>query len=173
MRTRSKLATVALATGLALVGLAAPSQAAPGDTTATFIVTTGSFGITVPASAALGTAAIGSATVAGSLGAVSVADNRGLVAGTWNVGVLSSTFVSGANVVPATNVAYTAGTPTTGSVGVFTSAPLFPVAAGLTTAATWAGVGSSLVSWNPTLTIALPTNLVAGTYTGTFFHSVA
>jgi hypothetical protein len=176
MRTRSKFAAAALTTGLALAGLAGsgvPAHAAPGDTVTTFIVATGSFGITVPGSAALGTVNIGTASVAGSLGAVTVADNRGLVAGTWNVGVLSSTFVSGATVVPVTNVAYTSGTATTSSVGVFTPAVLFPVAAGLTTAVTWTGVGSSLVSWNPTLTIALPTNLVAGTYTGTFFHSVA
>ncbi|MEA2826398.1 MAG: hypothetical protein QOG43_837 [Actinomycetota bacterium] len=176
MRISSKLAVVVLTSGLALagvVGIAGPAQAAPGDTVTTFIVTTGSFGITVPGTAALGTVAIGAASVTGSLGAVTVADNRGLVAGTWNVGVLSSTFVSGSTVVPVTNIAYTSGAATTSSTGVFAPAVAFPVAAGLTTAVTWTGVGSSLVTWSPSLTIALPTNLVAGTYTGTFFHSVA
>lgn len=176
MKTGSKFATAAICAGLAvagLVGVAGPAQAAPGETVTTFIVTTGSFGISVPDNAALGSVAIGATTVTGSLGAVTVADNRGLVAGVWNVGVLSSTFVSGATVVPVTNILYSSGLPTTTSVGVFTPAVAFPVAAALTTAVTWSGVGSSSVTWSPSLTIALPTNLVAGTYTGTFFHSVA
>jgi len=35
------------------------------------------------------------------------------------------------------------------------------------------GSGANSVSWNPTLTIAVPSGAVAGTYTGTVVHSVA
>jgi hypothetical protein len=36
-----------------------------------------------------------------------------------------------------------------------------------------AEVGATSVSWNPTITVTLPSSVVAGTYTGTITRSVA
>ena len=33
--------------------------------------------------------------------------------------------------------------------------------------------GNTTVSWNPTVTVTLPSNVAAGTYTGTITHSAA
>lgn len=185
MRTRSKLATLTLSTGLALAGIAGisgPAEAATsGGTIATFTITAGSLDIVVPGSTvALGTGVIstGTRTASATLGSVSVTDNRGALVGSWTTGVSSTSFVTGTStanetVVPA-SIAYSAGaaTATTGT-GVFAPLTVVALAATPGSAATYVGVGNNSATWNPTLTFALGAQQVAGTYTGTITHSVA
>jgi hypothetical protein len=169
MRTSSKISTLAIATGLVVAGFAGPAQAQL--TTATFTIGTGSIAISAPGTSNLGTVTAGAATASGSLGAVTVTDNRGVLAATWSAGVISTAFV-GPTTILATGVTYASGTPTTTSVGVFVPSAAIPVV-GAAVAGTWAGPGSNLVSWNPTVTVLLPVQQVAGAYSATITHSVA
>lgn len=184
MRTRSKLFTIALATGLALAGFAGPAQAAlTGSTIATFTITAGALAITVPASTvalATGTVNTGAATAAAQLGGVTVADTRGALLNSWTTTVSSTTFVlpgatPTANEIVAVNqIAYSAGASTAHTgLGAFVPGTLanggVPGTAGTHTAF----AGNSSTTWNPTLTFTLLSSQVAGTYTGTITHSVA
>ena len=182
MKTRTKLATLAMTTGLAIAGIAGPAQAAQtGSTIATFTITAGALDITVPASTvALGTGTIstGALSASATLGTVAVTDTRGALVGNWTAGVSSTSFTTGTataneTVVPA-SVAYSAGAAlaTTGT-GVFAPLGVPALAATPGSAATYVGVGNNSASWNPTLTFTLGAQQVAGTYTGTVTHSVA
>ena len=183
MRTRSKLATLVLSSGLAVAGfagLAVPAQAATsGSTTTTFTLTAGALAITVPASTvalATGTVNTGAATAAGQLGSVTVADTRGLLVNSWTTTVSSTTFVTGTSTtnetVAVANIDYTSGASTAHTgLGVFVPT-LVPTALGAD--ATYTGAaGNSSTTWDPTLTFTLLSSQVAGTYTGTVTHSVA
>lgn len=187
MRTRSKLATIALSTGLAFAGFAGISGSAQaatsGDTTTTFTLTGGELAITVPNSADLGSAATGTATIAAQLGAISVADGRGTLNGSWAASVASTDFTTGAGsaeeTVANSNADYWSGgaTSTTGT-GTFTpgqatagaSEPLGAPATALTATSV---VGNNTATWNPTVNINIPSASVEGTYTGTITHSVS
>ena len=180
MKTRSKLATIALATGMALAGFAAPAQAA--DTTTTFTLTVGGLAVSAPTSQVLGSVATGAATTASvALGTVSVADGRGALLGSWTASVASTTFTTGAastnETIASVNVKYLSGlaTSTTGT-GVFLPGQA-AIAVGLGTSTTAfsasAVVGNNTAAWNPTVNVAIPSASVAGTYTGTITHSVA
>ena len=185
MRTRSKLATLALSTGMALVGIAGavvPAQAVtPGDTIATFTITAGALAVTVPASTVAintGTVNAGAATASGQLGSVTVADTRGALLNNWTATVSSTTFVTGgastAETVAVNQIAYSSGAATASSgLGAFVPGTLangsLPGTAGTHTAF----AGNSSTTWNPTLTFTLLSSQVAGTYTGTVTHSVA
>lgn len=157
---------------------AAPAAHAAG-TSGTFTLTSGTLSISQPASASLGSAAVGSLTLSGSLGAVTVTDNRGALTATWTSSVTSTDFTTGGGTtfekVTAANIAYTAGAATSSTgVGAFvpgTIAQMSNTTAG--TAGTWAGTGNNSVTWNPTLAFTLSASQVAGTYTGTVTHSVA
>lgn len=182
MKTRTKLATLVLTTGLAVGGVAGPVQAAQtGSTIATFTISAGSLDVTVPASTvALGTGTIstGALSASAALGTVAVTDTRGALVGNWTTGVSSTSFTTGTataneTVVPA-SIAYSAGaaSATTGT-GVFAPLVVPALAATASSAATYVGEGNNSASWNPTLTFTLGAQQVAGTYTGTVTHSVA
>jgi hypothetical protein len=174
MRTRSKLAAIAVTAGLALAGVAGSATAAVADATnATFAITGTGLGITVPASTvALASVSTGAATASGQLGAVTVADNRGALVNSWTATVTTSAFVTGTSTpnetVTVPNIAYDSGAFTAHSgQGTF-------VAGTLTTPPSYtAGAGNSSTTWNPTLTFTLLSSQVAGTYTGTITQSVA
>ncbi|ADP81742.1 hypothetical protein [Frankia inefficax] len=174
---------VLTAAGLALL-TAVPADAA--TTTVTFTLTGGALTISAPATANLGTAAVGTATLSGSLGAVTVTDARGALLGTWTASVFSTNFTTGggtpSETIAATAVNYASltATSTTGTA-VFTpgqatvglAAPLGTTAPGLTAFSATAIVGNNTATWNPTLVVNIPSAAVAGTYTGTVTHSVA
>lgn len=180
----SRLAAVAATAALAvaaLIGAAGPAHAAPGDTTATFAITSGTLAISVPASTvalATGTVRTGSATAAGQLGTVAVTDTRGALVNTWTATVTSTAFATGTGssneTVAKTNIAYSSGLATsTSGEGVFVPGALASMAvAG--SGASWTGAaGNASAAWNPTLTFSLLNSQVAGTYSGTINHSVA
>lgn len=176
MKTASKLATVALSSGLAVagfVGIASPASAAPGDTAGTFAITGGTIAISNPATANFGSVATGTLTVSGLLGPVSVVDTRGALVNSWTTSVTSSAFVAGTSTpgetVTEPNVTYVSGATTAHTgLGVFVPGTKNP------TPPSYAGAaGNSSTTWNPTVTFALQTSQVAGTYTGIVTHSLA
>ena len=117
MKTRSKLATLALSSGLAVAGFAGLAGPAHAEVTnATFAITAGGLAITVPASVAFAAVSTGAASATGQLGAVTVADTRGALLNSWTTTVTSSAFVTGTSTpgetVTEPNVAYVSGTST-------------------------------------------------------------
>jgi hypothetical protein len=165
-------------------GIAAPMAAfadtPPGGTSTTLGVTGGDLTITVAGSASLGAVNAGQSSLEGQLGTVTVQDMRAEYNGAWNASAVASDFansdVPDAADIPATDITYSPGSATdqsgdatfqagaggamstVGSVDAFSTAD---------------EVGVASVSWDPNISFALPSNVVAGTYTGTVTHSVA
>lgn len=160
---------MAIATGLVVAGFAGPAQAQV--TTATFTIGAGSIAISAPATSDLATVTAGATTASGALGAVTVTDNRGVLAAAWSASVISTAFVSTGATIPATSVTYASGAATT-SVPTFVPSVGLAVT-GVAIAGTWAGTGSNVVSWNPTVSVLLPVQQVVGAYSATITHSVA
>jgi hypothetical protein len=166
---------IALTSGLGPTDAAA----APGDSTVTFDITSGSLTITVPGAAALGSGAPDS-TIVGQMGNITVTDSRAAADASWTAEVKATDFTSGAggpgHIVPATAISYSAGTPSsTVGNGTFTPGPDGPLdTATLHTAFSHVGgTGNNAVTWNPSLTVTVDQANAAGVYTGTVTHSVA
>jgi len=180
---RSKLATIALSTGLAAGVIAGPAQAVAGDTIATFTITAGTLSISVPASTvalSTGTVNTGASSASALLGNVTVADTRGALVNTWTTTVSSSTFVlpgatpTSNETVAKANVAYSSGASTAHTgLGAFVPGTLAGLGSAGTGASYTGAAGNSSTTWDPTLTFTLLSSQVAGTYTGTINHSVA
>jgi hypothetical protein len=175
---RHKLLAMA-AMGMALSGLATGTARA-GVTTTTFTLTGAGLGVSVPTSANLSSSTnIGVTSLSSQLGNIQVADNRGSLGTAWTATVSTTTFTTGAQgtheTIPKANVSYASGLPST-STGLGVDVPtLVPVALGTPQVAfAHTGViGSQTTTWNPTVSITVPVDAVAGSYTGTLTHSVA
>lgn len=167
---------IAAAAALGVVAVtAAPAAAA--ETDITFEVTGGALSISAPESVDLGTGSSGADTGADSLGTVAVADQRAGLNVSWTATAAATDFtnstVTEAAPVEAA-VEYDAGTVTTsGTVqavpspaGTVGNTPATVVTATLI-------VGANTASWNPTVSVTLPLDAVAGSYTGTITHSVS
>lgn len=156
-----------------LAASTATATAAAGDTTTTFSINGGALSVTVQADATLANAATGAASVTGNLGAVAVTDNRGGTAN-WNVMSTSTAFTNAAGGANSNGVSYNAGTVAeTGDMTIADGAdvPLSAVAAEV--AGPTAVAGNNTASWNPTLTVSLPSNALAGAYSGTVNTSIS
>jgi hypothetical protein len=146
------------------------------DTITTFSVNSGALVLTVPATANLGNGAPGT-TFSGALGPVEVTDNRALLNASWTTTVSSTDFTTGAGTAAETILSealtYTPGTvTTTGGISVLTHAvALSPSSQAVVIAS--AGDGNNTASWNPNISVAVPTTAVTGTYTGTISESVS
>lgn len=145
--------------------------------------------LTCPDSADLGEGTPGS-SASGSIGPCTVDDSRTSGAGTWTVTVASTNFtytgVTPNYVIPATAATYTI--PPGSITGVTGTAPNNPASGGLTFTAAGSGPPGNpvtvltgepptyTVTWNPTLTIAIPASAAittgTGVYTGTITTSV-
>ena len=179
MNTRSRL--VATAAGMLTVGIilvALPASAS--ETPITLTVTGGALMISAPTgSVSLGSqASSGSATnVSNTLGSVQVRDARSGETG-WVASVGSTAFAPAldATAIPDSAVGYAVGnlTASTGTA-TFTRG----------TDASLASLGSVLpvltatdvnldnsATWNPTINLAVPADIAAGTYIATISHSV-
>jgi hypothetical protein len=181
-------AAAILATGLlpaaAFAAMTSPASIAA-DTPVTFTVANGGISISAPtATAALSDPAIGG-TATGSLGVVEVTDAQGLDGGTWNVEASTSTFITGAGTttpetIPITDVGYDPGAvgdmTITGTVTV-TPTDVTIAGGGLTGDVTVVAasdiVGNDTVSWNPVITVLVPSTNVSGAYAGTITNSLA
>lgn len=180
-----KLIAIPIMAGLlGMAALAAPlaAQASTADTPVTFNLGAGSLSIQEPSSATL-SATVGNASAQSELGTVTVVDDTGNPAGGWDATAVAGDFTGETNgvVIPSSAVSYNAGTISGDtSVGTFTPAGLVNIgtptgeapAATVVTAAD--ETGNATVSWDPTVTIALPSSgVVADTYDGTITESVA
>jgi hypothetical protein len=181
MKLRTKILATAAA-GLSMTALAA-GPAMAGSTPTSFTITGGSLAISVPASADLSAAATTASTLSAALGSVQVTDQRGALAGTWTASVTGSAFTTGAasaqETIANTAVSYWSGAATASSgVAVTTPGQLLALNAqtlgqSRTAFSAAATVGNNSTTWNPTIVIAVPSNVVAGTYSGTITHSIA
>jgi hypothetical protein len=170
-----------LATLLGAIALALPVSAA--GTSTTFTLAGGSLSVSVPTSKDLGSVATGTASISGQLGTVTVTDNRGVLLGSWSASVSSTDFTTGGatsnETIDKGKGAYWSGnaTATSGTAtfvpGQLTSGNAQDLSVSRTAFSASAIVGNNSASWNPTVTITIPSGAVAGTYTGTITHSVA
>jgi hypothetical protein len=161
--------------GLALLAAnALPASAATsGDTATTFSLTGGSLDVAVAADAALTSGASGAASVSGTLGDVSVTDARGGTAGWTASAAVTTPFAHTGGGTTASGVSYNAGAVTeTGDVTATSAGATALTGAAAAVVSATAVTGNNSGSWNPTLTVALPSNALAGDYTGTITTSV-
>jgi hypothetical protein len=180
MNIRTKAVITAGAVVTMIAGSSPMARAAPGDTPATFAITAGTLGISVPSGTvnlgSLGTGASGFANRP--LGNVTVTDTRGALLATWVATVSSTNFTTGGGSTDETvlksAIAYASGSPVSGSSGTGTFVPgtLATMTTAGTAAAWTAGVGNNTQVWNPQLSFTLLPTQVAGTYSGTINHSV-
>jgi hypothetical protein len=137
----------------------------------------GSLSISVPGARNLGSAASDASSLSGSLGAVTVTDTRGLLALDWAATVSATSFTTGdqtaTETIPKSALFYAPGTATkTG-----TSLLLHPGGGLLSQersaySATLV-VGNNTAVWNPTITVTLPAQVLAGPYAGVITHSAS
>lgn len=162
-----------------LAVLACPTSATAEDTPVTLEVTGGGLGITVPA----GPVNFGSTTVSSSpqmvtsqLGDVAVTDQRGGTAG-WTVTAQAVDFMGPNNTTismsaPNSSTYHAPQANVIGTATVIPSdlSPMYPP--GPVQTATGVS-GTNSANWNPTISITVPANSLAGTYTSTIAHSVS
>ena len=170
-------AALALAGSAALIGVTTvPALAVTTDTTPTTVtITPGVLSITVPTGASLSTGVPGANSTA-TLTATKVTDER---AGTVNwtatvaLPVLTGNTLT-TQTIPTTGATYLAGTATlTGSPTVTTPATVTDVSTAKTSQVTTAVSGNNSASWTATLTVPIPAQVLADTYTGTLTQSVS
>jgi hypothetical protein len=157
---------------------AGAAGASTGPTSVTFTVVTGTLSITTPDTANFGTTTAGASSVSGSLGTVTVSDSRSTLGRGWTATVSSTDFTTGTGTgnqdIPAANVSYSPGLATaTSGTGTFLPGGSGALSSAKTAFTASLESGSTSVSWNPTVTVTLPSNIAAGTYAGTITHSVA
>ena len=142
----------------------------------------GFLSISVPSSATLPAVAPG-ATASAGLGPVTVTDNRALASASWTATVTGTAFISGSGTaqqtIPLTRVTYWSGpaTATSGS-GTFTpgqaaASNAVNLTAGRVAFSLTGGSGVGSASWNPTLSVQVPSAAIGGTYTATITESVS
>ena len=191
---RAMIGLVATAMASAGIGVLAPAaDAAAGDTSVTFTITSGALSISVPGSSSLTGINTGATSTFGSLGNTQVSDARGGLgaAGNWTVSVTNpttfhNTTTGGSTAdetVPNTGVYYCSGTSNGSGLGVFvptglsgalcTTLNAAQVGTGVTGASWTNTAGNSSQTWNPTLLLSLRSSQVAGNYSGTVNQSVS
>lgn len=178
MRSRLALA-LSVASAASMVAVAAPADAGQG---VTFTLTAGALTVSDPADKSLGTVATGTASITNTLGSTSVTDNRGSLLGTWTSTVSSTDFVTGTatadETIAKSNVSYYSGLATASSgtavlvPGQATSLLAQDLSTSRTAFSANAIVGNNSATWVPTVVVTIPSDSVAGTYTGTITHSV-
>lgn len=178
MRKRFAL-LLSVASAASMVALAAPADAAQG---VTFTLTAGSLTVSDPSDKSLGSVATGTASISSTLGDTSVTDNRGALLGTWTSTVSSTDFVTGGGTADETigkaNVSYYSGLPTasTGTAvrlpGQATLLNAQDMSVSRTAFSATGVVGNNSTTWVPTVVVSIPSDSVAGTYSGTITHSV-
>jgi hypothetical protein len=188
----SAVAGLVTVTGVFAAAQAATcAQSTTCPTTVQFTVGGGNLTINVPdGPILLGSGNAGSSitnTFTGAGGTVvTVADLRSVINPLWTASVVAGAggFTTGggtaAETIASGNVLYLSGNATT-SPETGTSTPGQPVPPGTpvsldvprTAFSHAGGSGNNTTAWNPTITINVPAQAVAGTYSGTINHSVA
>jgi hypothetical protein len=188
---RARLTLTAGTAALALAGSvfgASPASAAADTTDVTFTLAAGALTIansttTATLTQAAGTIGTGGTSVSGKLGATTVSDLRGGLANAATVVVTSTPFTVDGDTAGDATIPASAATAFSGAASNVsgTAVPAATVAAPAgenldsgSTIFTMASVGSGSAQYDPTVTIAVPANAVAGTaYTGTITQTVS
>jgi len=184
---RKTIALTAAAALTAGLGLFAAGPASAADTSVTFSITGGGLSITAPSGPVILTAgssllATGT-TVSGQLGSTTVTDARGLLAGSWKVVMTSTDYSDGATPTPHT-IPATAATAYSGATTATTGVAVILPTTALVSTSNLGGTGTQILSasataggnsatYNPTVSIAVPSTAVATTYTGTITQTVS
>jgi hypothetical protein len=155
-----------------------PAQSGPsGGTPTTFSVTIGALTITVPASADLGAGNPGTTIGPAPLGTVEVTDDRAALGASWTATAASTDFTTGggtpSETIPATDVSYAPGTLNTTGTATDTGTPVTLSGTPAPVVAATAITGDNTCSWDPDLSVAVPSAAVGGVYTATVTHSVS
>jgi hypothetical protein len=176
---RMRVRNAAIASAMVIGALVTTSpRATAADTTTTFTVTaTTGLTISAPGSASLSSAAPGG-TASGSLGNVTVSDQRSQLNTTWTATVeLSTDFTTGAasasETISGAQVTYTPGNPVSETNPPHTAGTAGTLAAQRAAYSRAAGDGANSVTWNPSVSVAVPAGNVSGNYSGVITHSVA
>ena len=168
---------VAIVAGALAFGVVSLPASAQEPSSATVTVEGGALLITVPADAgSLGsrTNTVEGGTISGSLGAVQVNDARSAVAGSgWVASVISTAFTPPTGpAIAASAVGYTVGTITKVGTATYTANDPGNLT-GVAPVVTATGItGDNSATWNPTINVAVPGGMAAGTYSATITHSV-
>jgi hypothetical protein len=164
------LATLTSASVAALV----PTAANAADTNVTFTLSGGSLTLSAPSSASLsaaGNLGVGGTTVSGTLGNSTVDDSRGSLAHTVTVNMSTTNFTDGSgDTIAKSNATGSSGltTPNGVAVAVPTLTGQTIGAAGGATILTLTGVvGAANTTYNPSVSVTIPANSIAGSYSGT------
>lgn len=179
------LASAVAATLSVLAPVAA--NAASGSTNVTFTLTGGSLTISAPSSATLTsgggslTLGLSGQTVSANLGNTTVTDAQGALGHVDTVTMAASDFTDAATdtISKSNATAYVASVTPTGSLSAATpsSTAATPSQIGNSGGAsilTMTGiVGTASATYNPTVTVSIPSNAVAGTYSGTITQTVS
>lgn len=170
---------LSLASAGTMLLAAAPADAAQG---VTFTLTAGALTVSDPANKSLGSVATGTASITNTLGSTSVTDNRGALLGTWTSTVSSTDFTTGTATADETItkdlVSYYSGPATafTGTAvlvpGQATALLAEDMSASRTAFSATGVVGNNSATWVPSVVVSIPSDSVAGTYSGTITHSV-
>lgn len=176
MRRPVLLGVAALGIAALLSGAPLPASAAgSGDTTVTFVLAGSTLNIDVQPTATLSNGGAGAGSVSGQLGQVKVTDLRGGLQN-WNASATSTTFSNGgagAGLTESTGVSYSTGPfTTTGNIVIVPGGSTALNGTAANVAGPTAVIGNNTAAWNPTLTVSLPPDALAGTYSGTITTSV-
>jgi len=180
---------IAIAAVTALVGMGgmtaslaahADTMPPPVGTETTLGVQGGALTLTAADSALFDSISAGQSSAGGQLGVITVTDMRAELDGTWTASAVASDFantdVPAAAVIPATDLTYSPGAPTAHSGNAtfgYGADAQMDNSASVIAYTTDDEIGVASVSWNPTVSIAVPSDVVAGTYVGTITHSLA
>lgn len=169
MKQNLRVGLGALATTTAFLAVTAMSASA--DTTdVTFELSSGSLSYAAQTSATLTAGASGATSITGTLGAATVTDARGGQAD-WSVSALTGAFTNG--ITTATDVSYDAPTPDkTGTVTVTSAGPTTLTGTAQAVVTGTLVTGNNTATWDPAVTVTLPSSSTAGTYMGTITTSL-
>ncbi|WP_207842141.1 hypothetical protein [Williamsia soli] len=169
---KTLVASASAASALAFV-LVAPGQAGADVTTPLTFGISGGF-LTITAPTALQTLPLVGDQAQGNITGVKVTDERRALLGVWAAKASSTAFSNGDTTIPASDVTYSSAV--TAFTGVVVAVPaLVPVAIASPTTIMGAtgATGLNTVTWTGTVTVDLPEDITAGTYTGQVTHSVS
>lgn len=169
----------ALAGAIASPAISSAQPTTP-NTIVTFAVAGGNIAIAAESGAQLAEESLTNVAT-GNLGNVTVTDDRRIIGG-WTASAVSTSFRTGTPPANGTEIAADQVRYSGGLAVAVSGLPLAlpgtltnptPTLEATKPVQSATVIGRNAARWNPTLTVTLPANRTAGTYTGTITHSVA
>ena len=163
-----------LSTFLALAMLISVQPAQSAVTSLTLIIAGGGMSISAPTTGSFGSVASPS-TATVTLGSVTVTDLRGAAAGgAWTATAVASQLIqTDLTTMSAALFSYSPGIPVKTGTVTLTEYDATSLLTPFTIVGASAITGNNTATWTPLITVAVPSGLTSGTYTGTITHSVS